>query len=284
MKVTNLTVLSHYQAHPLLDARSEGETTARTSPDLNLTTVEVMLSNVGVTFPSGSWLSWDLVVEIAGDENKCYLIGEGTVREIRVFSETTNWVRTLYPTESAPTTLVSGMLMHRVRDSDPLRDTLEKTKAAQPVVGKVLDTATGLGYTAIEAAKTANRVVTVELDPAAIELARMNPWSQALFDNPIIEQHVGHAWDVVEEMEDGAFSVIIHDPPTISLGGDLYDGEFYGELFRVLKAGGRMFHYIGDPQSGSIRKLEKGIMERLRAAGFKKVVRKPRAFGVTAYK
>ena len=165
-----------------------------------------------------------------------------------------------------------------------MADTLEKIKAACPVVGRVLDTATGLGYTAIEAAKTANQVVTVELDPAALELARFNPWSQALFDDPIIEQHVGHVWDVVEEMEDTVFSAIIHDPPTISLGGDLYDGDFYAELYRVLKDGGRLFHYIGDPGSGSIQKLEKGIMERLRAAGFAKVVRKPRAFGVTAYK
>jgi len=32
---------------------------------------------------------------------------------------------------------------------------------AQPIVGQVLDTATGLGYTAIEAAKHANQVITI---------------------------------------------------------------------------------------------------------------------------
>jgi len=282
--MTALTVLSHYQARPLLAARRAGEATAIISPDLNLTTVEVTLGDDVVAFPDGAWLSWGLVVDISRDENKCFKVGDGVIKEIRVFSETTNWVRTLYPTESAPTTLVSGMLMHRVLGSDPHADTMEKIKAARPVMGRVLDTATGLGYTAIEAAKSANYVVTVELDPAALELARQNPWSLALFDDPTIEQHIGHVWDVVEEMDDAIFSVIIHDPPTISLGGDLYDGYFYAELCRVLKEGGRLFHYIGDPQSGSIKKLEKGIMERLRDAGFKNVVRKPRAFGVTAYK
>lgn len=282
--MASTTVLSHYQVRPLLEAHEAGQTLTTVSPDLSMTVVRVELDEEGVAFPGGAWLSWGLVKEIAAAENKCFEVGDGVIKEIRVFSETTNWVRTLYPTAGAPTTLVSGMLMHRIRGSDPMADTREKIKAARPVVGQVLDTATGLGYTAIEAARTANRVVTVELDPAALELARRNPWSQALFDDPTIEQRVGHVWDVVEEIDDAVFSTIIHDPPTISLGGDLYGGDFYAELCRVLKDGGRLFHYIGDPQSGSIQKLEKGIMERLRAAGFEKVVRRPRAFGVTAYK
>lgn len=282
--MSDLIVLSHYQARPLLDAREAGWSVVEISPDLNLTTVEVAVSPDGVTFPTGEWLSWSLVEEIAAETNKCFDVRDGAIQEIRVFSEETNWVRTLYPTTSAPTTLVSGMLMHRVLNSNPYHDTLQKIKAARPVDGRVLDTATGLGYTAIEAAKTASSVLTVELDPAALELARMNPWSQALFDDPVIQQRIGHTWDVVEELDDATFSCIIHDPPTISLGGDLYDGDFYEELFRVLKDGGRLFHYIGDPASHGIQTLEKGITARLRAAGFKKVVRKPRAFGVTAYK
>ena len=59
-------------------------------------------------------------------------------------------------------------------------------KSITPIVGCVLDTATGLGYTAIEAAKTAEQVVTIELDPVALEIARLNPWSQTMFDNPEI--------------------------------------------------------------------------------------------------
>jgi predicted methyltransferase len=48
---------------------------------------------------------------------------------------------------------------------------------------QVLDTATGLGYTAIATARCphVNEVVTIEVDHAPLELCRYNPWSQELF-------------------------------------------------------------------------------------------------------
>jgi len=49
----------------------------------------------------------------------------------------------------------------------------------------------GLGYTAIEAAHTSEHVITIELDPTVVEIARQNPWSRALFSNPKIERRVG---------------------------------------------------------------------------------------------
>jgi predicted methyltransferase len=148
----------------------------------------------------------------------------------------------------------------------------------------VLDTTTGLGYTAIEAARTARRVVTIEIDPTAQEIARQNPWSQALFDNPKITQVLGDAFDEIEEFEAESFSTIIHDPPMFSLAGDLYSREFYQQAFRVLKPNGRIFHYIGDPQSKSGARTTAGVIRRLQEAGFKRVTRAPRAFGVVAYK
>lgn len=180
--------------------------------------------------------------------------------------------------------LVSGMVMHRVEGVDPHQDTLNKIAALGPVHGDVLDTATGLGYTAIQAARTARRVVTVEIDPASIEIARQNPWSQDLFGDACIELIIGHVWDVVEEMNDTMFSAIIHDPPTFSLAGDLYSGDFYREMYRVLKRNGRLFHYLGDPDSKSVQQVQRGVMRRLAEAGFARVERKPRAFGVVAYK
>jgi len=193
-------------------------------------------------------------------------------------------VRSLYPTEKAPTTLVSGLTMHRIEGTDPHSDTLQKIRAASPVVGRVLDTATGLGYTAIEAAKTADHVVSVEIDPASLEIARYNPWSQALFDNPRIEQIIGHVWDYAEEQDDASFTVIIHDPPAFSFAGELYAGDFYRELYRILRRKGRLFHYIGDPNSKTVKRVYRGVIARLREAGFTRVENKPRAFGVTAVK
>ncbi len=278
-----MVVLSHYQARPLLQARQTGEASTCVSPDLNLSRVEVTLDGAGVCFPTGERVTWAQLEEIAAAENSCFVVREGAIHEVRVFSEVTNWLRALYPTGGAPTMLVSGVLMHRVKDTDPYQDTLKKIKAARPS-GDVLDTATGLGYTAIEAARVADHVVTVEIDPAALEVARLNPWSQDLFTNPGIEPVIGDVYDVVEEFDDGRFSCVIHDPPTFSLAGDLYSRDFYAELHRVLREKGRLFHYVGDPESKSGQGVTRGVVRRLGEVGFTRVVRRPEAFGLVAYK
>ncbi|TMD49041.1 MAG: methyltransferase domain-containing protein, partial [Chloroflexi bacterium] len=172
----------------------------------------------------------------------------------------------------------------RIKDIDPMQDTLRKIAAIPPITGRVLDTATGLGYTAIEAAKTAGEVVTIELDPGAQEIARLNPWSRGLFTGANIHQIMGDAYEVVPTFEDESFTRIIHDPPTFSLAGDLYSGAFYQQLYRILKRGGRLFHYIGDPNSKASGGVTKGVLRRLSEAGFMRLVRKPEAYGVVAYK
>ncbi len=279
-----MIVLSCYQARTLLDALDKGEPEIVVSLNLNLTVETVALDASGVRLPGDRFLGWEDVREIVEAENACFELAGTGIREIRVFSETTNWVRSLYPTSKAPSMLVSGMVMHRIEGIDPHRDTLNKIKAASPVVGRVLDTATGLGYTAIEAAKTAEHVDTVEIDPASLEIARRNPWSQDLFDNPKITTHIDHAWDFVEEIDDGTYSLVIHDPPTFKFAGELYSGEFYRELYRVLRRKGRLFHYIGDPESKAIQRVQRGVVKRLQEVGFERVERKPRAFGVVACK
>ena len=274
-------VFSHVQARPLLDARVTGCGNSETSLDLGLTRAVVPLTADGVALPDGV-LSWDALARIADAPNKCFVVEAGQLREIRVLSETTNWVRTLLPTNGAPTTLISGIPMHRVLGIDPWADTLRKVKTIAPLTGQVLDTATGLGYTAIAAAQTAEQVVTIELDPAALEIARLNPWSRTLFDNPRITQVIGDACDEVGRLASGAFTRILHDPPTMALGGELYSGAFYGELRRLLARNGRLFHYIGDPESAYGRNTTRGVMRRLHEAGFSRVTRRPEAFGVVA--
>ena len=68
------------------------------------------------------------------------------------------------------------------------------------------------------------------------------------------------------------------------MAGELYSGEFYRDLFRVLKRKGRLFHYIGDPDSRSGRNVTRGVVRRLQDAGFSRIVRKPGAFGLIAIK
>ena len=237
--MTHPMVLSHIQTQPLLQALEVGRHRVAVSPDLGLTTVEVVIESEGVHFPNGESLDWDAIEEISASENNCFVIKDGEPRKIQVFSDFTNRLYSLMPTRQAPTLLVSGILMHRIKGTTPTQDTLRKTRTVVPLVGQVLDTCTGLGYTAIEAAKTAERVITIELDPTVLEIARLNPWSRSLFGNPRIEQMTGDALEVVSSFEDGVFARIIHDPPMFSLAGELYSGACYEELYRGLRARNR---------------------------------------------
>ena len=276
-------VLSHVQIAPLLRAREAGDSSAATSADLGRSETRVTLDEQGVHYPDGELLGWEDAARIAKNTSVCFTLDGGEIGEIRVFSQTTNWVRSLYPTRSAPTMLVSGVPMHRIKDTDPWRDTLAKAKTIAPLTGRVLDTATGLGYTAIVASETASEVVTIELDPAGLEIARQNPWSRELFARANIQQVIDDAGEIIPTLADASFARIVHDPPQLSLAGHLYSLEFYRELRRVLARGGRLFHYIGDPDSPFGSRTTSGVMRRLHDAGFRRVVRRPEAFGVVAY-
>jgi len=290
-----MLILSHTQARAILSAHSGGAAGMDVSLDLGLSLASVLFEPDGVRLPDGGCLSWEGLTVIAGDENGCYLLeqtpgvsqipGVYDTHKIQLYSELTGRAYSLYPTSGAPTMLVSGLPMHRIKDTDPHRDTLEKIKAARPA-GNVLDTCTGLGYTAIEASKLAHvdHVTTIELDPAALQICRSNPWSQALFDNPKITQIIGDSFDEIASFPEGAFTRIIHDPPYFSLAGDLYSLEFYRQACRVLSRNGRLFHYIGDPESKSGRSATAGVIKRLEQAGFHRIERAPRAFGVVASK
>ncbi len=277
-------VLSHFQTSSLVQDFSKGKLQSAVSLDLGLTQDEVRLEAGGVLFPDGQHLDWQSVQEIGRQENSCFVVENNTLRKIQFFSELTGRVYSLMPTRAAPTMLVSGIPMHRIKDTDPYQDTLEKIRASRPVVGQVLDTATGLGYTAIQAARTARQVITVELDPAALQVCRLNPWSQALFTDSRISQRLGDSFEVIAEFDEASFSVVLHDPPAFSLAGDLYSADFYAQVYRVLRRKGRMFHYIGDPDSKSGRSLTAGVIRRLEQVGFQRIDRVPRAFGVAAYK
>jgi predicted methyltransferase len=280
-----MLTLSHFEVSPLLRARGV-TATAVASGDLGRTRADVAIERDGARFANGTVLPWAVAERIAADPNKCFAFAGGELEELRVFSPATGWVRTLFPTGTAPTTLVAGFTMHRIVGCDPLDDTRRKVAALGVALGggSVLDTATGLGYTALLAARTARHVVTVELDPAALDLARRNPWSAELFTAANVEQRVGDVAAVVRELADGSFAAVVHDPPTLQLAGELYSGAFYRELHRVLGPRGVLSHYVGDPGSRSGARTTRGVVERLRAAGFRRVAPVPDAFGVAAWK
>ncbi len=279
-------VLSFVQARPALVARRHKRSKVLLSLDLGLSMEEVVeVDDGGLILPGSVRLSWACIEEIAAAESSCFAVeADGSIRKIQTFSALTQRHYSLYPTTGAPTMLVSGLPMHRIKGTDPQRDTLSKIKAASLTRGRVLDTCTGLGYTAIEAAKAAGEVVTIELDPAAQEIARHNPWSRRLFEAPNVRQIIGDSAEVVAQFEAASFARVIHDPPTFALAGDLYSCDFYREMWRVLQPGGRAFHYIGDLESKSGGRVARGVMERLKQAGFARVIARNEAFGVIALK
>jgi predicted methyltransferase len=279
-----LVVLSHYQAEIALEARRAGVDQVTMSLDLGMHITQIPILAAGILVDDHSLINWEDIQHIAESQSGCFVLNGGSTRVIQCYSELSERVYSLYPTSGAPTMLVSGIPMHRIKDTDPYHDTLEKMRTIKPVVGQVLDTATGLGYTAIQAAKSAQHVTTIELDPVALQICRSNPWSQELFDNPRISQIIGDSFDVVANMESASFTRVIHDPPAFSLAGDLYSMEFYQELHRVMRNHSLLFHYIGNPQSKSGRSITGGVVKRLEQAGFRQVRRTPKAFGVVAVK
>jgi predicted methyltransferase len=187
------------------------------------------------------------------------------------------------PTSKAPTMLISGIPMHRIKDTTPDEDTNQKIKALGRHEGLILDTAMGLGYTAIQAAKTARTVITIEFDPAVFQICRLNPWSQDLFNNPRIHKLIGDSAELANVFPSETISGIIHDPPMFNLAGHLYAQTLYKTFYRILKPKGRLFHYIGNPDSRSGASVGRGVVDRLQQAGFT-VTPKKAAFGVLAKK
>jgi uncharacterized protein len=279
--------LSRFSILPLLAARQSGLSELAVSPDLNRSKVLVALTEAGAIFPEGITLSWEALGEIVGSKHGCFSVEatSGEVRPIRVFSGSTKRYYSLYGTEAGPPTLlISGIPMHRIKNIDPLRSSQAMVTALGRCLGQVLDTATGLGYTALGLARAATKVITVEWDPAAHEICRASPWSDGLFTSPNLETRLGDSFEVVQGFSDGQFSGILHDPPTLALAGQLYSGEFYRRLHRVLQKRGRLFHYIGDPESRTGASTTAGVIKRLKEAGFIKILPAPEAFGVACEK
>lgn len=176
----------------------------------------------------------------------------------------------LIPTKDYPALMIDGILMHCIKWTSPKKDAENKIKILGIKKGIVLDICTGLGYTAIVASRYADEVITIEKDKNVIEIAKNNEYSSELFTNKNIKLIIGDACDEIEKFNEEYFDYIIHDPPTISMAGGLYGENFYKNLYRILKAKGKLFHYIPKPSTKYRNKsFEKGIINRLRNVGFK---------------
>ena len=177
--------------------------------------------------------------------------------------------------------------MHRFAKIDPQEHTRRIIEAAQPQ-GRALDVCTGLGYTAIAAAKKSEvkQVTTIENDAEVLALCKINGASAALFKNPKIKILEGDAAQKIAEFSEWSFDSIIHDPPTFIVAPELYTREFCSALFRVLKKGGRLWFYAAMPgKAGSgTSKLPERIMKYLKLAGFSQIMHDENSTGVICIK
>lgn len=199
------------------------------------------------------------------------------------------YMRLHFPRDvDAPTLMINGIHMHRVSGIGPLSDARHKVIAARVRHGHtVLDICTGLGYTAITSLEFgAKQVYTIEVSREVLAIAEFNPWSAKLADNRV-KIMLGDASRLIEFFPDSTFDRIIHDPPRFSIAGELYSNDFYRELYRVLRPGGVLFHYTGEPlrsRGHGHGPIVRGVIQRLRGVGFLRIRYDKRAQGVVAVK
>lgn len=244
------------------------------SLDLGLTKSKIEIKDDKFIFPDKQVLTKLDLKKVIKKNAMCFFIENNTIVQIAIFSQETNTYYKLVPTVDWPTIELSGIRMHMTSKLTPKLDTEKKISFIEPITGNVLDTCTGLGYTAIMASKSGDLVYTYERDSNVIEIQKVNPHSKELFNNLKIKTHNEDIFESIKELKNNYFNFIIHDPPRLGLSTLLYSQDFYNQMYRVLRQEGKIYHYTGDPGSRNrSMDIRTGITKRLEKTGFKNVKR-----------
>ena len=260
-------LLTRDTADALNAARARGDATWTGSLDLGRTREEVALGADawtwrGAAFPYPEGLK---------DRTIHHWDGEG----FRAVSAYAGSLIKLVPTEwGAPTFEIDGIKMLPTARTSPVEDARRKVALVQPQGKTVLDTCGGLGYFAaccLEAG--AARIQSFEKNPSVLWLRTLNPWSPDP-DDPAnggrLQLTHGDVSQAITTLPDAAFDAILHDPPRFGIAGELYSQVFYDQLARVIRRGGRLFHYTGAPNKlTSGRDVPREVAKRLEKAGFR---------------
>jgi hypothetical protein len=269
-------------ARQVLDAMDGGDDRVDISVDLNLSRGTFALRGNELTLDAENRLSREELRRIEGKENRIFHLEDGRLEVLEVRDE---GYYKLVPTDQAPLLEISGVKMHISKGVNPFESAGQMASQVVKKGDRVLDTCSGLGYAASAALNLgAREVVSVERSATVMELRKKNPWSQRIFGANIQLVQADIA-EYIRELAEESFDSIIHDPPRLSLAGELYGERFYREIYRVLRRRGALFHYTGNPH---LLKRGVGFMDhaaqRLREAGFTRVVKVVELMGVTAYK
>jgi len=260
-------LLTRPVAASLLAARDAGAGTWRGSLDLGISEGEAALEADGWRwrerrYPYPSTLKERTIYYWDGDEFAPAARYAGSLIK-------------LVPTEwGAPTFEIDGIKMLPTAKESPVADTRRKVALVEPRGKVVLDTCGGLGYFAaccLEAG--AARIHSFEKNADVLWLRTLNPWSPDP-DAPasggrlqLVHADVAQA---IAQIADASVDALLHDPPRFGIAGELYAQAFYDQLARVLRRGGRLFHYTGSPNKlTSGRDVPREVAKRLEQAGFK---------------
>ena len=251
------------------------------SVDLNKSTKTFSMSKNELILDSINKLNRHQLLYLSKKENKIFVLKDNELKTL----EFRHGYYKLVPTERAPTVEINGVKMHRSKGINPFADAEQKAKEVIKKGHRVLDTCGGLGYTAIWALrKGAREVLSVEYDESILKLREQNPWSKDLYNKRIklVNADISR---FIEDLESESFDSILHDPPRLSLAGELYGEKFYAELYRVLVKGGGLFHYTGNPhlvRRGNAFLVN--VARRLKSVGFRKVLLREYLLGVKVIK
>ncbi len=175
----------------------------------------------------------------------------------------------LVPTDWGPPTFeIDGIKMLPTAQLSPYEDARRKVELIRPAGKRILDCCGGLGYFASWCLRGgAQHIQSYEKNADVIWLRGLNPWSPAATGALSLEH--GDIATAIRELPDASFDAALHDPPRFGIAGELYSQAFYDQLARVLKAGGRLFHYTGTPNKlTSRRDVPREVAQRLQRAGF----------------
>jgi predicted methyltransferase len=175
----------------------------------------------------------------------------------------------LVPTDWGPPTFeIDGIKMLPTARVSPYADAERKVRLIQPRGRVVLDTCGGLGYFAAWCVHgQATQVLSYEKNADVIWLRSLNPWSPAL--GGVVTLTQGDITEQITNLPARSVDAILHDPPRFGIAGELYSQAFYDQLARVIRRGGRLFHYTGTPNRlTSQRNVPLEVAGRLRHAGF----------------
>ena len=272
----------------IIEAARSGKRELSLSLDLNLSQNSCLIENNCLILPSDLCIDIDTLIPLASDKNKIFILKDSKPVPLEIRSKS---YYKLVPTKTVPILEIDGIKMHRTKDISPLEDAENKTQKVISQGDRVLDTCSGLGYTAVFALKAgAKQVISTEISPEVIQLRSINPWLAHLNDSKLnVKQPQFINADIneyIDQLDSNYFHSIIHDPPRFtSKTGDIYGKKFYSSLFRVMSRQSKLFHYTGSPKKISKQdQFVKNTIKRLESVGFSTPTFDEKLQGIIAFK